>query len=68
MLTRQVNNRVNYFKTDSFYTTIGTSNERGSGLGLILCQEFVTKMGGSIWAESKPGVGSKFFFTVPSVD
>jgi len=56
------------FKTDSFYTTIGTSNERGSGLGLILCQEFVTKMGGSIWAESKPGVGSKFFFTVPSVD
>ena len=56
------------FKKDSFYTTIGTSNERGSGLGLILCQEFVSKMGGSIWAESTPGVGSKFFFTVPSVD
>ncbi|HAN17057.1 MAG: hypothetical protein A2X13_05215 [Bacteroidetes bacterium GWC2_33_15] len=56
------------FRKDSFFTTTGTNNERGSGLGLTLCQEFVTRMGGSIWAESKPGEGSIFSFTVPSAD
>jgi len=53
------------FKNDSFYTTIGTNNEKGSGLGLILCKEFVLKMGGEIWAESTPEKGSTFFFTIP---
>ena len=54
------------FQNDSFYTTSGTNNEKGSGLGLILCYEFVKKMGGEIWADSIPEKGSTFYFTVPS--
>jgi len=43
----------------------GTNNERGTGLGLILCRDFVEKHGGTIRAESEEGKGSKFYFTMP---
>jgi PAS domain S-box-containing protein len=40
----------------------GTRNEKGTGLGLTLCKDFIEKNGGTIWAESEPGNGSTFFF------
>lgn len=53
------------FKIDEVYKSDGTLKEKGSGLGLILCREFVEKHGGHIWADSDAGKGSSFYFTLP---
>ncbi|MDZ7649006.1 MAG: ATP-binding protein [Cytophagales bacterium] len=45
------------FDKTSGYTTRGTANEKGTGLGLILCKEFIEKNGGQIWLESEVGCG-----------
>lgn len=46
----------------------GTANETGTGLGLILCYDFIKRMNEDIWVQSTPGVGSTFFFTLPTGD
>jgi PAS domain S-box-containing protein len=53
------------FRLDESVTSPGTNNEQGTGLGLILCKEFINKNGGDIWVESKDGEGSTFYFTLP---
>ncbi len=58
-------NIKNLFKKDFHYSTYGTNNEKGSGLGLKICQEFVELNGGSIYVESQENVETKFSFTIP---
>jgi len=53
------------FKISETIKTEGTANERGTGLGLMLCKEFVDWHKGRIWVESQVGVGSRFSFTIP---
>ncbi len=53
------------FSIDTRITTAGTGNERGTGLGLVLCKDLVEKHKGRLWVESEEGVGSKFFVTIP---
>jgi signal transduction histidine kinase len=61
------NDKQKLFRIDSkLQSREGTENETGSGLGLILCKEFVDKLGGTIWAESKIGNGTTFKFTIPT--
>ena len=54
------------FNKLSSFTTYGTNNEKGSGLGLLLCKELIEKNDGKIWFESEPGKGSTFYITIPN--
>ena len=53
------------FHIEKSHSTRGTLQEKGTGLGLLLCKDFVEKHGGMIWAESIEGEGSVFYFTIP---
>ena len=59
-------NVVKLFKNGTF-TTRGTSNEKGTGLGLTICKELVELNNGRIWVESTPNVGTKFYVELPKV-
>lgn len=53
------------FKVNIKTSRPGTNAEKGTGIGLNLCQEFIKKNGGHIWAHSQEGIGSSFFFSLP---
>jgi PAS domain S-box-containing protein len=53
------------FHIDSLLSTPGTQNEKGTGLGLVLCKEFIEKHGGTIRVESEEMKGSRFFVSLP---
>ena len=61
-------NQEKLFKPDTHFTSFGTDNEEGSGLGLLLCNEFVTRNGGTLKFTSREGAGSTFTFDIPTIN
>lgn len=57
----------NLFRIDVKTNRTGTNGEPSSGLGLLLCKDFIEKHGGKLWVESEEGVGSNFIFTIPVI-
>jgi signal transduction histidine kinase len=60
-------NQKKLFRLDEKFQTDGTEKEKGTGLGLVLCKEFIEKNNGEIWVKSKEGAGSRFYFSLPGI-
>lgn len=60
-------NKSSIFSIGNKHVTPGTQNEKGTGLGLLLCKEFIEKNSGEIWFHSEEGLGSEFTFKIPAV-
>jgi signal transduction histidine kinase len=58
-------NQKKLFRLDEKFQTDGTDKEKGTGLGLVLCKEFIEKNNGEIWVKSKEGEGSMFYVSLP---
>jgi PAS domain S-box-containing protein len=58
--------RDKLLRSEETSSSTGTAHEKGTGLGLLICREFVDKHQGRIWVESEPGEGSCFYFTLPN--
>jgi two-component system sensor histidine kinase/response regulator len=56
--------QINKISQNEYFTTRGTSSEKGTGLGLMLCKEFITKNNGTLYITSEEGLGSRFSFTL----
>lgn len=56
------------FRPDENHTTPGTEGEKGTGLGLIICKDFMERNNGKIWVESEPGNGTTFFLSLPGTN
>jgi signal transduction histidine kinase len=61
-MTKEAIEKVN---AKVYYNTTGTSYEKGSGFGLMLCRDLITKHGGELIVESEPGKGSSFTIRMP---
>lgn len=58
--------KASIFQTNTMLSKTGTIDEKGTGLGLKICKEFIEKNGGSIWVETAPGKGSTFYVSLPA--
>jgi signal transduction histidine kinase len=56
---------IEMISQNNYYTTKGTAGESGTGLGLMLCKEFLIRNGGTLHIQSEPGKGSVISFTLP---